>query len=65
VPAGPDLRDVVESLKAEGEELFVSDLAGDKATILVRKWIPGEGSAERASSDLRLALAERLAKAAG
>ena len=61
VPAGPDLRDVVESLKAEGEEVFVSDLAGDKATILVRKWIPGEGSAERASSDLRVALAERLA----
>jgi small conductance mechanosensitive channel len=65
VPAGPDLRDVVESLKAEGEEVFVSDLTGDKATILVRKWIPGEGSAERASSDLRLALAERLARRPG
>ncbi len=65
VPAGPDLRDVVESLKAEGEEVFVSDLAGDKATILVRKWIPGEGSAERASSDLRVALAERLAARPG
>src|SRR3954470_13814542 len=61
VPAGADLRDVVESLKAEGEELFVSDATGDKATILVRTWIPGEGSAERAESDLRLGLAERLA----
>ena len=28
--------------------MFVSDLTGDKATIVVRKWIPGEGSAERA-----------------
>jgi small conductance mechanosensitive channel len=65
VPAGADLRDVVESLKAEGEELFVSDVTGDKATILVRTWIPGEGSAERAESDLRLALAERLARRAG
>ena len=64
VAAGPDLRDVVESLKAEGEEVFVSDLTGDKATILVRKWIPGEGSAERAESELRIALAERLGKQA-
>src|SRR3954452_6367077 len=65
VPAGPDLRELVESLKVEGEDVFVSDLTGDKATILVRKWIPGEGSAERASSDLRLALAERLGKRPG
>ena len=62
VPAGPDLRDVVESLKGEGEEVFVSDLTGDKATILVRKWIPSEGSAELAESELRVVLAERLAK---
>ena len=60
VPAGPDLRGVVESLKGEGEEVFVSDLTGDKATILVRKWIPGEGSAELAESELRIVLAERL-----
>lgn len=62
VPAGPDLRGVVESLKGEGEEVFVSDLTGDKATILVRKWIPGEGSAEQAESELRIVLAERLAR---
>ncbi len=60
VPAGPDLRDVVASLQAEGEEVFVSDLTVDKATILVRKWIPDEGSAERAESDLRLAIVGRL-----
>jgi small conductance mechanosensitive channel len=64
VPAGADLRDVVASLQAEGEEVFVSDLKGDKATILVRKWIPREGSAERAESDLRLAVSERLGKRA-
>jgi small-conductance mechanosensitive channel len=62
VPAGPALRQVVGSLAAEGEEVFVSELTGDKATILVRKWIPNEGAAERAASDLRLALAERLAR---
>jgi len=49
-----------ESLKGEGEEVFVTDLTGDKATILVRKWIPGEGSAELAESELRVVLAERL-----
>ena len=32
----------------------MSDLTGDKATILVRKWIPGEGSAELAESELRV-----------
>lgn len=62
VPAGPRLREVLGALEAEGEEVFVSDLSGDKATILVRKWIVGEGAAERAASDLRLALAERLAR---
>jgi small-conductance mechanosensitive channel len=62
VPAGPGLRQVVGSLAAEGEEVFVSELTGDKATILVRKWIADEGVAERAASDLRLDLAERLAR---
>src|SRR4051794_37884190 len=64
VAAGPDLRDVVASLHAEGEEVFVSDLTGDKATILVRKWIPGEGSPGRAERALRLAVAERLRRRA-
>lgn len=64
VPAGPDLRKVLESLKAEGEELLVSDLAGDTATVVVRKWVPREGAVEQASSDLRIALAERLAAGA-
>ena len=60
VPAGADLREVVESLKAEGEEVYVSDLALDTASIVVRKWVPGEAVAEQAASDLRIALAARL-----
>ncbi len=60
VPAGADLREVVESLKAEGEEVYVSDLAMDTASIVVRKWVPGEAVAEQAASDLRIALAARL-----
>jgi small-conductance mechanosensitive channel len=60
VPASADLRKVVESLKADGEEVYVSDLAGDKASIVVRKWAPGEGVAEGAASDLRISLAARL-----
>ena len=61
VPAGSGLRGVVESLRGEGDDVFVSDLKGDKATVVVRKWIPGEGTAEHAESDLRIAIAERLA----
>jgi small conductance mechanosensitive channel len=60
VPASADLRQVVESLKADGEEVYVSDLAGDMASIVVRTWVPGEGVAEQAVSDLRISLAARL-----
>jgi len=58
-----NLQRAVAALGAEGEEVYVTDLAGDQATIVVRRWVPGQGVAERASSDLRLALAERLAAA--
>jgi small conductance mechanosensitive channel len=60
VSASADLRQVVESLKADGEEVYVSDLAGDMASIVVRTWVPGEGVAEQAASDLRISLAARL-----
>jgi small conductance mechanosensitive channel len=60
VPASADLRHVLESLQSEGEEVYVSDLAEDKASIVVRKWVPGEAVAEQAASDLRVALSERL-----
>src|SRR5216110_736368 len=54
------LRQTVEALGGEGDEVFVTDLSGEKATVLVRRWVTGEGVADRAASDLRLALAERL-----
>jgi small-conductance mechanosensitive channel len=60
VPASADLRQVLESLQAEGEEAYVTDLAEDTTTVVVRKWVPGEGVAERAASDLRVDVAERL-----
>jgi small conductance mechanosensitive channel len=62
VPAAK-VKEMVTALGAEGEEVYVTDLSGDNATIVVRKWVPGEGQAERAASDLRIALAERLAGA--
>ena len=63
VPASADLRAVVNSLQGDGEEVYVTDLA-DKATIVVRKRVPRIGETERAESELRLSVAERL-KAAG
>jgi small conductance mechanosensitive channel len=60
VPASADLQKVVESLKVDGEEVYVSDLAGDTASIVVRRWVPGEAVAEQAASDLRIHLAARL-----
>jgi small conductance mechanosensitive channel len=64
VPAGPGLRQLLDSLRAEGEEVYVSDLTGEQATILVRRWVSGERAAESIESELRLAIAERLGGAA-
>ena len=63
VPASADLRAVVNSLQEDGEEVYVTDL-GDKATIVIRKRVTRGGDSERAESELRLSVAERL-KAAG
>jgi small conductance mechanosensitive channel len=60
VPLGPGLAEVLESLQADGDEAYVSGLSTDHATILVRRWVANEEEAERAASDLRIALAERL-----
>jgi small-conductance mechanosensitive channel len=54
------LRRTLEALAREGDEAFVIDLTADAATVLVRRWVQGEGLADRAASDLRLAIAERL-----
>jgi small-conductance mechanosensitive channel len=63
VPADADLRAVVNCLQTDGEEVYVTEL-GDKATIVVRKRVPREEDTERAESELRLSVAERLKGAA-
>lgn len=59
VPVSADLRALVNSLQQDDEEVYVTDL-GDKATIVVRKRVPRAGDTERAESELRLSIAERL-----
>jgi small-conductance mechanosensitive channel len=59
VPVDADLRQVLDALRDEADEVYMSDLA-DKATFVVRKWVQGEQQSEAAASDLRLAVAERL-----
>jgi small-conductance mechanosensitive channel len=61
VAAGNGLRGIVHSLEGDGDEVFVSDLTGDEATVVVRRWITHEAAAERVASDLRIEIAERLA----
>lgn len=65
VPANAKLRQVVQALGADGDEVYVTDLEGENATVVVRKRISGEHPADRAASDLRLWIAERLAGDAG
>jgi small-conductance mechanosensitive channel len=60
VPLGPGLGEVLEALEAAGDEAYVSNLAGDRATILIRRRVAAGTAAERAASDLRVALAARL-----
>ncbi len=62
VPIDAKLREVVKALESDGEEVYVTDLSGDKATIVVRRRVTGEGMADRAASDLRLKIADRLAR---
>lgn len=59
VPATIDLRAVASSLHGIADEVYVTDLT-DKATIEVRKHVPLDGSKERAESELRMAIAEKL-----
>jgi small conductance mechanosensitive channel len=57
------LRQTVERLSADGREVYVTDITSDRATIAVRRWVAHEGDSERAASDLRLEIAERVAGA--
>ena len=55
-----NLRSTVKALERDGDEVYVTGLAGDEATVVVRRRVSSEGLADRASSDLRIELAERL-----
>lgn len=57
------LRQTVSALGGEGEDVFVTAIAGDKATVVVRTWVTGAETVEHAESELRITLAERLAAA--
>ncbi len=63
VPADSRLRQVLQALEADGDEVYVTGLAGENATVVVRKRVSGESGVDRVSSDLRLRIAERLAEA--
>ena len=54
----------MQALGAEGDEVYVTDLVGENATVVVRKRVSGEDAADLASSELRLRIAERLVEAA-
>jgi small-conductance mechanosensitive channel len=62
VPGNADLRAALASLREGVDEAYVTDI-GDKATIVVRQWVPTEGHVEAAASELRLTVADRLKEA--
>ena len=55
-----NLQATVKALEGDGDEVYVTALAGDNATVTVRRRVQAEGIADRESSDLRIALAQRL-----
>ena len=55
-----NLRAMVKALEGDRDEVYVSALVGDRATVKVRRRVSAGGLADRESSDLRVALAERL-----
>jgi small-conductance mechanosensitive channel len=59
VPLTADLRTLLSSLQHDSTEAYVTDLADD-ATIAVRTWVPDRRLADRAESDLRLTVHDRL-----
>jgi small-conductance mechanosensitive channel len=59
VPLATDLRAIVESLKREADEVYVTDLSGN-ATIALRRAVANEHEADRAASELRLAVHDVL-----
>jgi small-conductance mechanosensitive channel len=59
VPATADLRQLVETLRQDADQVYLSDLA-EKATLVMRKWVPDEDEVEAVASELRLVAADRL-----
>jgi small conductance mechanosensitive channel len=59
VPLTTDLRGLIAALQGDSREAFLTDLAGD-ATIAVRQWVPDQRLADRAESDLRLTVLDRM-----
>jgi small conductance mechanosensitive channel len=55
-----NLQATVKALEGGGDQVYVTALTGDKATVTVRRRVPAEGVADREASDLRIALAQRL-----
>jgi small-conductance mechanosensitive channel len=55
-----NLSATVTALEGDGDEVFVTALTGDKATVTVRRRVAADGLADRETSDLRIALAQRL-----
>jgi small-conductance mechanosensitive channel len=60
VPASADLSAVESSLNGIAEEVYVTDLTADKATLVVRRHVPFGKERLHAESDLRLAVADQL-----
>jgi small conductance mechanosensitive channel len=60
VPTSADLAAVESSLNGIAEEVYVTDLTADKATLVVRRQVPFGKERLHAESDLRLAVADQL-----
>jgi len=59
------LDELLQAVHADGEDVYVTDLAGADATIAVRKAVSGDADTEREASNLRIELARRLARSGG
>jgi small conductance mechanosensitive channel len=60
VPLQGDVRGMLQSLRMDGVEAYLDDLGAERATIVLRRWVPHGQSLEEAASELRLTAAERL-----
>jgi small-conductance mechanosensitive channel len=60
VPATADLAAVESALNGIAEEVYVTDLTADRATLIVRRHVPFGQERMHAESDLRVAVAGQL-----